>query len=285
MKKIFLFVVMTTILLNVCGCGIRQTDSSSEDTADNFYYIKRGETSEGISYSVVHYYGDEYARITGYTGDEEVLVFPAEIDGYPVKSVTAYSFLVNKTLKSVTFPESIEEIYLGAFCGCESLEEVILPDKYVYISGSAFRDTPYILKQFDEEGLFIRYGLLISGEQAEGDVVLPDDILEIADSAFERNCNIKSVVLPDGIKCIQDSMFCYCESLESVIIPEGVEVIENSVFYDCISLKTIVLPESVTEIQYDAFANSGLEQINIENVQVIGDNAFGGTPWSEAQQE
>lgn len=68
MKKVFLLVMIAAMLVNLCGCGdnnSQQTDLSSDDTEDNFYNIKMGETFEGISYSIIHYYGDEYACITG----------------------------------------------------------------------------------------------------------------------------------------------------------------------------------------------------------------------------
>lgn len=294
MKKTAVFLV-TAWLLALSGCGTpvswQESALSNEESAaetqeepeDTFAIMKKGEIGD-VAYSIVHYNGEDYARIDGYTGAEETVVLPEEIEGYPVKTICAYCFAWNETLRSVTMPESIEEIYLYSFYGCTALEEVVLPDQYIYISGSAFRDTPYIEGQFDENGLFIRYGLLVSGGQAEGDVVLSEEILEIADYAFEGNPNLFSVVLPVGLKRIESGMFCNCERLESVTIPEGVELIKDNAFHNCVQLKEIVLPESVTEIQYEAFSNSGLETINIANVSVIGENAFGGTPWAASQE-
>ena len=44
------------------------------------------------------------------------------------------------------------------------------------------------------------------------------------------------VILPDGLLFIGNSAFSSCISLEKIIIPKGVEVIKNHAFDNCSSL-------------------------------------------------
>lgn len=65
---------------------------------------------------------DEYAVITGYTGNAAEIAIPAQIDGYTAKAIGENAFSKNTTLKKVVLPHTIFDVYANAFSGCTSLE-------------------------------------------------------------------------------------------------------------------------------------------------------------------
>ena len=80
---------------------------------------------------------DGKAVITGYTGTDEHLVIPSEIDGLRVYSIASRAF-ENYSFKSVIISEGVEEIDWFAFCGCKNLESVTIPKSVRKIGHSAF---------------------------------------------------------------------------------------------------------------------------------------------------
>lgn len=77
-----------------------------------------------------------------------------------------------------------------------------------------------------------------------------------------------------GVKNVGYGAFMGCKSLTTCVIGSGVETIEDIAFSGCEKLKNISLPESVTEIGISAFGSSGIENINLKNVEKICDTAF-----------
>ena len=65
-------------------------------------------------------------------------------------------------------------------------------------------------------------------EDGVTEVVIPDSVTSIGDSAFSN------------------SAFSSCKSLTSIIIPESVTSIGNQAFLGCTSLTSITIPDSVT---------------------------------------
>ncbi len=58
---------------------------------------------------------DNRVEITGYFGEEEETVVPAQIAGYPVSVVRTGAFSSAETLTKVTLPDTVTEIQEGAF--------------------------------------------------------------------------------------------------------------------------------------------------------------------------
>ena len=123
-----------------------------------------------------------------------------------------------------------------AFCGCESLTSVIIPDSVTNIGDEAFRFCTSLAS-----------------------ITIPDSITSIGYNAF-YNCNsLTSVTIPNSITSIGYGAFEYCDSLTSITIPDSVTYIDIGAFHDCISLTSITIPDSVTSIGNLAF--SGCESL------------------------
>ena len=61
------------------------------------------------------------------------------------------------------------------------------------------------------------------------------------------------VIVPDGVTSIGDSAFSFCDSLTSIALPSSLISIGDDAFFDCGSLSSITIPESVVSIGKGAF--------------------------------
>ena len=99
----------------------------------------------------------------------------------------------------------------------------------------------------------IESGVLIEYHGRDENVIIPDGVKSIGNSAFEYCKNLFSVTIPDSVKNIGNSAFCGCKLLESVIIPDSVTIIGDSAFYNCTNLTSVTIGNSVKNIGNRAF--------------------------------
>ena len=94
----------------------------------------------GDYWYILHQEGS--AEITKYTGKEETLLIPSELDGHPVTGIGDYAFSDRRSLTSVTIPDSVTSIGDDAFGDCRSLTSVTIPDSVTSIGDDAFSRCP-----------------------------------------------------------------------------------------------------------------------------------------------
>lgn len=111
-----------------------------------------------------------------------------------------------------------------------------------------------------------------SGEST--DVVIPDNVIEIADGAF-KGTGIRSVVIPDSVTHIGKDAFASTQ-LKELVIPDSVVEIGYGAF-DHSELRSVQLSNSLKELGSNVFWGSKLEEIVIpDSVDRIGKDAFAG---------
>ena len=104
-----------------------------------------------------------------------------------------------------------------------------------------------------------------------GILVLPDNFC-----AFFCCKSLTDIVIPDSVTCIGDSAFDGCSSLSSVVIPDGVTSIGEGAFIGCESLKSIVIPDGVVSIEKDAFRDCNFpNDFKQKLISRFGDKIFG----------
>ena len=140
-------------------------------------------------------------------------------------------------LSSVTIGNSVKSIGRGAFSGCTGLKKVIISDIASWC-GIDFASNPleYAHHLYSDENTEIK------------DLVIPNSVTNIGNSAFSSCTGLSSVTIPNSVTGIGNSAFSNCTGLSSITIPNSVTSIGNSAFYNCTGFSSITIPNSVTSI-------------------------------------
>ncbi len=203
-----------------------------------------------------------------YMEDDESTYLPERI-----KRIGEYSMSDIEYLRSITFPEGVEEIGAHAFeGGC--IKYIFLPDSVRTIGDYAFADTEYL------EEVVMSYAVTSIGEGAFSEAVklkyiwLPDTLTELGEKAFYHCDALDSINIPVGIKTIKESTFESAD-LRDVYFSEGLEEIGKSAFAYCYISNEIVLPSTLKRIEDKAFMTNFLGEVAIpDSVEFIGEAAF-----------
>lgn len=195
-----------------------------------------------------------------YCKNLEAIEFPTSL-----KKIEKRAFAYCNSLRSVKILDNIEVIETETFQGCESLATVETDGlHFAPFEKDVFLDTPYLSEARKRNPLVVIDDCLVDGRTAKGDVVLPEGLVQICNSAFLNCTEITSVMIPDTVKLISPSAFEGCTSLKKVSIPQGQMYVLDHIFYDCVSLEEVKLPP-------------------LGDVWV-GEQPFGNTPWQRAQE-
>lgn len=229
--------------------------------------------SENISNAVWEYekWGYNEAIITGYNGDETDVTVPEKIGGMTVTHIGAKAFY-NKNITSIAFPDSLRGIGASAFENCADLASIKLPDSDIMLGLCQFKGCRSLA---DEHGFLIINNYLFEYFGDEKDVVIPENVDVICESAFENDRNITSVQFPESLYVIRDNAFSNCTNLSSLKFNGFPLSIGACVFKNCPKLadengfifvgktlceytgnsRTVVLPEGTEDIAKKVFSD------------------------------
>lgn len=140
--------------------------------------------------------GDE-VTITAYTGSDDNISIPAEIDGHPVVRIAVQAFRYNKTIKSIYIHDSVTTIDAYAFRDCTALESVRLPETLTVLKAYTF------------------YGCT-----KLNNVVIPASVTNIEQYALGNCKSLKTVTIMGETTTINNNAF-YLTNLETAYIHEN----------------------------------------------------------------
>ena len=254
----------------------------------------------------------------GYEGVTD-LVIPEEVTYMErtrkVTGIGPHAFKGCSTLKSVTIPNTVTDIY-DSFEGCTGLSSVVIGDNVKNIDSSAFKNCTALTS------IAIPNSVTSVGKEAFSNcsgltsVTVGNSVTSIGEQVFSGCSGLTSVTIGNSVTSIDNSAFSGCSSLQKVIvsdiaawckikfdrhyanplyfaghlysdenteiknlvIPNNVTSISDYAFDSCSGLTSIIIPNSVTSIGEYAFRScSGLTSVTIGNsVTSIGDYAFYG---------
>lgn len=163
----------------------------------------------------------------------------------------------NPGLKSITFPSTLKVIDRNAFTYCkDAVNTNPLPDGVTMIGTNAFSNcsnmalnVPASLEQI--------YAYTFKQARMAGKVVVPASWKAVTDGAFATCAGIKELIFEEGSQCETFGTAAFQATAPSrIVFPASVKSIGGTAFQSCSNLK------------YLEFG---------ENLEVIGNNAFGGT--------
>lgn len=158
-------------------------------------------------------------------------------------------------LTSITIPNGTKIIGDCAFMECEKLANVTIPDSIISVGWNAFggklETTPWLEEKRKENPVVVIGTVIIDGFTCNGDVIIPDNVTEIAEGAFSGS-ELNSITFPDSLVNIGDFAFDNCKNLSSVVIPKNTEEIGES-FSFCESLKEIIFLNPKCKIPISRF--------------------------------
>lgn len=159
-----------------------------------------------------------------------------------------------KSLKTISFPDSLRSIGDNAFASCQNLEAVVLPDSVEELGCRSFENC------FSIEYVKLSSSLRHVGGYAFVDahelsyLEIPEGVESIGGSAFSDCRSLAELVLPSTLKSLDAFAFKGCSQLTKVILPEGMETIGFTAFAWNDRMTYLYVPRSVTHI-HDNFAN------------------------------
>ena len=176
-----------------------------------------------------------------------------------VKYIEDYAFANNSNLTAVHFSEGLETIGMYAFDDC-GLVDVVLPESVTELGKNAFSlnksmtsiKLPSSLKEIPDS--------FVVGAKSLSRIEIPNSVTSIGKNAF-WGTGLTSIKIPQGVTAIPEDMCRECENLVEVDLPLGITSIGQYAFRSCTSLKTIYLPTTLKTLSFEAFRNSGLEEV------------------------
>lgn len=152
---------------------------------------------------------------------------------------------------------TVTTVYSGikedAFKENQSLQSIVIPGSYKTIGKSAFENCKTLIY-----------------------VELQDGIETVEESAFANNKALKRIKVLSNIKNQGSKIFSNNEKLENVELANIMEI-GKDFFNGAKALKNISLPDSLKKIQDSAFLFSGLTEINLNQVNHLGNEVFLGS--------
>ena len=242
------------------------------------------ELDNGLMYEVY----EDHVEITGYYGDDEEVVIPAQIEGLPVTVIGSWAFSECYSLTSVFIPDSVTSIEVYWLMDCENLTGIHVDENNPNYSSDnhgvlfdkektlLIRAPATIADSYDipDRVTSIGDGAFSGCENLTG-IDIPESVISIGAYAFSSCSSLTGIIIPDGVTSIGEGAFYRCDSLTSINIPDSVTSIAEECFSGCFSLTSVVIPDSVTSIGESAFCHCNLTSVHIPNsVTTIGNWAF-----------
>ncbi len=171
------------------------------------------------------------------------------------------AFYECSNLKSITIGSGVTTIGHYAFKNCNSLAEVHISDLSAWCNIEF--NTTYQYSKYANP-LNYSHSLYLNGEKISS-LIIPDDVTEIKNYAFEGCHCLTSVIIGEGVTVIGAFAFRDCPGITDFTIGGNVNSVQSQAFSGCIALKNLSIKEGETTISFGS---------NKTNYNSIGEGLF-----------
>ena len=250
---------------------------------------------------------DGNAVLNKYNGRASSVTLPTSLNyngtNYKVRSVEAYAFEGNTSLKTLIIPDGIMKLGNGVFKNCTNLSSVTINGNIddcgerskgdynwenisVFYNAGANTDT--LTVTFGAEVTRIPAYLFATGS-SKGDgyyahitkVTISDSVTEIGAYAFYNCYDLAETSWGKNLSEIGSYAFANVTAMKTLSLPGKVSKIGEKVFEACTGLISITLPSSTASVGNGAFKNcTKLSSITINgNIADCGERSKGDYNW------
>lgn len=230
----------------------------------------------GRKVSVVIYITEENEdgtiTITGlsdYGRNKAELNVPDTINGKKVTAIGNEAFRADTMVEKLVIADGITSIGDNAFLSCYALADIEIPESVTSIGTNVFTDTAWEKNMLKDNKEIVVHGILVKVSETGTEYNVPEGVKKIGSGVFYNNRTIEKIGLPDSLEEIGTYAISGCDSLKEIVIPSNVSRIRYCAFADC-GIEVLNIPATVGVIEKDAF-------LNVERVVYTG--YADGRPW------
>ena len=175
-------------------------------------------------------------------------------------------------LEMVTFANSTKAVPDDCLQDNRALVEVVMPDTVKSIGSNAFKNCENL------KGVSLPKKLTAIGKGAFSgsgltEIAFPST-LEKCEGGFTDCRTLKKAVFANGTKTVPYRCMSGAKALKDVSIPGTVTTISAEAFKDCTGLRSVTLPEGLQIIRNNAFGGTSLTEITLPSTLTICEAAF-----------
>ena len=183
------------------------------------------------------------------------------IIGNSTKSIGDYAFAYCTNLDNVVISNSVNTIGKEVFSYCTNLSKITIGNSVTSIGSNAFIYCTN-LKMVNISSIKNWCGISFKGGYSNP--------LYYAKYLYYNNKLLTDLIIPDGVTSIAESAFENCLNITSISIPDSITSIGDYAFYNCVGLLSVTIPSTVTNIGNYAFGY-------VNNIKYHG--SASGSPW------
>jgi hypothetical protein len=226
--------------------------------------------------------------ITSYLGMGGDVNIPSTINSLPVTSIGDFAFFLNKTLISVSIPDTVTNLGMDAFDGCTGLTRVTIPDSVTTVGEAAFGAcgnlacvtigngiTSIAANDFADctnlTGVVMGNNVRSISQAAFIDchsltnLTFPNTLTNISWMAFQFCTSLTDIAIPKAVANLGLQAFCCCSALTNIALPDSLITIESFGFSGCTSLPNITIPKGVISLGYEVLEGcTNLVEITVD---------------------
>lgn len=211
---------------------------------------------------------------------------------YNLTRIGSRAFFNNKALKGIDLPETLTTISDEAFLA-SGLESITIPEGVTVVNSFTFKDNVDLANVNFSTNLRLIEKFAFENCTSLTSLTLPESIEAIHEGAFAGTTNLTSIIIPNTANITQDNLngaFKDAIGLTSFDVPDKYEMIFDNMFEGATNLTSVNFTEN-SELKFigqEAFKNTpALTDIKFpkDNLVSVGQNAFEGNGWYEAQPD